>query len=49
MLGEFVEQDGQIKGRSIVITVCRVEFVNFAVVLIPDVLVDSSDFGYSDR
>ena len=49
MLGESIEQDGQIKGRSMVRTVCSVEFVRFDLVLIPDVLVDVPDFGDSDR
>ena len=49
MLGESIEQDGQIKGRSMVRTVRSVEFVRFDLVLIPDVLVDLPDFGNSDR
>lgn len=49
MLGESIEQDGQIEGRSMVRTVRSVEFVRFDLVLIPDVLVDVPDFGDSDR
>ena len=49
MLGESIEQDGQIKDRSMVRTVRSVEFVRFDLVLIPDVLVDVPDFGDSDR
>ena len=49
MLGESIEQDGRIEGRSMVRTVRSVEFVRFDLVLIPDVLVDVPDFGDSDR